>query len=67
MKKYKQFEPINNQEDEDSSSYPLYPPIEDIHKKEKKKKGPHRGINAEITGLTSKITKGTINNMMRIQ
>ena len=36
MKKYKQYYPVNNQEDEDSSSYPLYPHREFVYKKEKK-------------------------------
>lgn len=42
MKKNKQFYPINNQEDEDSSSYPPYPHTEEIYKKEKKIKGASR-------------------------
>jgi hypothetical protein len=36
MKKIKQQYMINNQEDEDSSAYPLYPETEDIYNKEKK-------------------------------
>ena len=38
MKKYQQFYPVNNQEDEDSSTYPLYPDTEYINNKVKKKK-----------------------------
>lgn len=37
MKRYKQFYPVNNQEDEDSSSYPLYPAAEYMYEKEKNK------------------------------
>jgi hypothetical protein len=44
MKKYKQFNPVNNQEDEDSSAHPLYPDTGYIYNKAKKKKKP----NAEI-------------------
>jgi len=36
MKKIKQQDAINNQEDEDSSTYPLYPESDDIYHKEKK-------------------------------
>jgi hypothetical protein len=44
MKKYKQYYSVNNQEDEDTSTYPLYPDSEYIYNKVKKKKKP----NAEI-------------------
>jgi hypothetical protein len=44
MKKYKQYYTVNNQEDEDTSAYPLYPDSEYIYDKVKKKKKP----NAEI-------------------
>ncbi|HSZ85135.1 MAG TPA: hypothetical protein VK787_03845, partial [Puia sp.] len=40
----KQYYPVNNQEDEDSSTFPLYPNSEYIYEKVKKKKKP----NAEI-------------------
>jgi hypothetical protein len=38
MKRYKQFYPVNNQEDEDSSTFPVYPATDDIYEKEKNKK-----------------------------
>jgi hypothetical protein len=50
MKKYKQFYAVNNQEDEDSSSYPLYPATEDICKKEKSKREPTRETRLELMG-----------------
>ncbi len=65
MKKYKQFYAMNNQEDEDSSSYPLYPSTEEICKKGKKKKGANRENNAEITGL-NKINEARAHNTIRI-
>ena len=65
MKKLKQFYPVNNQEDEDSSSYPLYPSTEEICKKGKKKKGAIRENNAEITGR-NKISEAMTNNTIRI-
>jgi hypothetical protein len=37
MKKLKQYYPVNNQEDEDSSSYPLYPDAEYVYNKAKNK------------------------------
>jgi hypothetical protein len=38
MKKYQQYYAVNNQEDEDSSTHPLYPHTEYIYNKVKKKK-----------------------------
>jgi len=38
MAKSKQYYAVNNQEDEDSSSYPLYPETAYIYSKEKSKK-----------------------------
>jgi len=48
MKKYNQFYAVNNQEDEDSSSYPLYPATEDICKKEKSKRYRTRETRLEL-------------------
>jgi hypothetical protein len=67
MKKLKQFYPINNQEDEDSSSYPLYPHTEENYKKEKKIKGASPENNAEIPSVASKIGEGTISSSTQIQ
>jgi hypothetical protein len=65
MKKYKQFYPMNNQEDEDSSTYPLYPTTEEIYKKGKKKNEESQEDNPELTGL-NKISEATTNNAIRI-
>jgi len=54
MKKYKEYYPVNNQEDEDSSSYPLYPHTEYIYNKAKKTKFNTEG-NIEIIEPISKI------------
>jgi len=51
MKRYKQFYPVNNQEDEDSSSYPLYPAAEDMYEKEKNKTD--RGGNTRLKLMAS--------------
>jgi hypothetical protein len=67
MKKLKQFYPVNNQEDEDSSSYPLYPHTEENYRKEKKIKGASRENNAEIPSLASKSSDGMINSSIQIQ
>jgi hypothetical protein len=53
MKKYKQYYPVNNQEDEDSSAYPLYPDTQHIYNKAKKGKKLNAGI--KITQTLSEI------------
>jgi hypothetical protein len=55
MKKYKQYYPVNNQEDEDSSAYPLYPNTEYIYNKAKNKKEP--GAEIKIIESVSGIQK----------
>jgi hypothetical protein len=51
MKRYKRFYPVNNQEDEDSSCYPLYPAAEDINEKEKSKTD--RAGNTRLKSIAS--------------
>jgi hypothetical protein len=48
MKKFKQLYAVNNQEDEDSSAYPLYPATKDICEKEKSKRERSRKTGLEI-------------------
>jgi hypothetical protein len=62
MKKNKQYYPVNNQEDEDSSAYPLYPDTAYSYIKVKKKKKPKAEIKitetiSEIQGQQEKCVK----------
>jgi hypothetical protein len=57
VKKHKQRYYINNHEDENSSSYPLYPSIEDICNTEKNKMEECRENNTEIIASTGKISE----------
>ena len=64
MKKYKQYYPVNNQEDEDSSSYPLYPHTEYIYNKEKEKKEAETERNIKISEPVSNAGTNTKDDKM---
>jgi hypothetical protein len=55
MKKVKKQNTINNQEDEDSSTYPLYPETNDIYNKEKKVGELGMDNNVKIIDPSSKL------------